>query len=177
MRAILSIPIISSNSLKNALAATPDNTIIILETGASQGTEVASKIEGLNEIYWKLDENERTRIKFCIDTCHIWATGYDISTPAGVKAFFKEFDDMIGIDKIALIHFNDSKTQLESCVDRHADLGYGFIKTTGLKAVAKFAFKNRIPLLTETPLDAIDIKSNKDITWQGEFAKIKSWLK
>ena len=163
--------------LKQALAATPDNTIIILETGASQGTEVGSKIEALGEIYWYLDESERNRVKFCIDTCHIWATGYDISTVAGVKSFFKEFDDTIGIDKIACIHFNDSKTQLESCVDRHADLAYGFIGATGLKAVAKFAKKNRISIITETPLDAVNKNSNKDVTWEEEFAKIQSWLK
>lgn len=163
--------------LKIALAATSENATIILETGASQGSEIASKIDGLAEIYSKLDKAERTRIKFCIDTCHIWATGYDISNPVGVKHFFTEFNDKIGIDKISCIHFNDSRTGLESQVDRHADLGYGFIKNTGLETIAKFAKKNNIPLIMETPLDAVNPKTNKDVTFEEEFALVKSWTK
>jgi len=163
--------------LKKALESTPDNTKIILETGASQGSEVASKLEGLAKIYWKLNETERERIYFCVDTCHIWATGYDISTVAGVKNFFKQFDDKIGVKKIICIHFNDSKTGLESCVDRHADLGYGHIKEEGLKAVAKYAKAKKISLIMETPLDAVNKETNKDITFAEEFAKLKSWLK
>lgn len=163
--------------IRRALDATPENTTIILETGASQGSEVGSKLDELSEIYWKLEEIDRSRIGFCIDTCHIWATGYDISDAVGVKKFFTEFDEKIGIDKILCIHFNDSKTDLESCVDRHADLGYGFIGDIGLKAVAIFAKKNKIPLIMETPLDAINIKTNRDVTYAEELVKVKSWLK
>jgi deoxyribonuclease IV len=163
--------------LTSALKLTPKNTRIILETGASQGSEIASKIDGLSEIYWKLNERDRSRIFFCIDTCHIWATGYDISTPVGVKYFFREFDDKIGVEKIICIHFNDSKTGLESCVDRHADLGYGYIKADGLKAIAQYAQQNNIPLIMETPLDAINKETNKDITFEDEFSRVKSWLK
>ena len=161
--------------LKNALHTSPKNTVIILETGASTGSEVGSKLDDLAEIYWKLDANERKRLKFCIDTCHIWATGYAIDTPKGVRDFFKEFNDKIGIKKIACIHFNDSKAPRDSKVDRHADLGYGFIGTSGLKEVAKLAFKYKIPLITETPLDAINPKTKKQVTFKEEIDKIKSW--
>lgn len=163
--------------LQAALKSTPSSTTIILETGASQGSEVASEIDGLAEIYWKLDESEQKRVMFCIDTCHIWATGYDISSAVGVKKFFKEFDDKIGLKKISCIHFNDSKTGLQSCVDRHADLGYGHIDTSGLKAIALFAKANRIPTIMETPLDAIDPSTNREVTFEKELAKVKSWLK
>ena len=162
--------------IKTALEATSESTNIILETGASQGSEIASKIDGLAEIYWKLTDEERQRVYFCIDTCHIWATGYDISSPAGVKNFFKEFEDKIGVEKILCIHFNDSKTPLHSCVDRHADLGYGFIKETGLQAVAQYAKKKGIVIITETPLDAINKKTNREVTFKEEFAKLKEWL-
>ena len=163
--------------LKKALKLTPDNTTIILETGASQGHEVGSKIDGLAEIYDGLTDEEKNRVAFCIDTCHVWATGYDISSSVGVKRFFKEFDQKIGLEKIACIHFNDSKTKLESCVDRHADLGYGFIKEDGLKAIAQFAKKHNLHLITETPLDSINKANNKEITFEEEFAKVKSWIK
>ena len=163
--------------LKKALSETPDDTIIILETGASQGTEVGSKIDGLEEIYWALDAKQRRRVKFCIDTCHIWATGYDISTRVGVRKFFNEFNRAIGIDRIACIHFNDSKTGLDSNVDRHADLGHGHIKSVGLKAVLKFAQKHKISVIMETPLDTVNPKTNKDVTFPQELAKIKKWLR
>lgn len=164
------------NGLKDALEQTPENTHIILETGASQGYEVASKLDELAEIYWKLTNKERDRILFCIDTCHIWATGYDISNEIGVKRFFKEFDDKIGNEKISCIHFNDSKNILGSCVDRHADLGYGLIKGPGLRIIARFAKKNGIPLIMETPLDAINVKTNREITFEEELDKVKLWI-
>ena len=163
--------------IQTALAATPPSTNIILETGASQGSEIGSKIDPLAEIYHKLTKSQQNRITFCIDTCHIWATGYDISNPAGVKKFFAEFDDKIGINKISCIHFNDSRTPLNSHVDRHADLTYGHIGVAGLKAIAQFAKKNNIPLITETPLDAVNPKTNKDVTFEEEIATVKSWLK
>ena len=163
--------------LEKALASTPASSTIILETGASQGSEVASEIDGLSEIYWKLDKKVRQRVAFCIDTCHIWATGYDISSPAGVKTFFKEFGDKIGLEKISCIHFNDSKTGLRSCVDRHADLDYGHIGSKGLKAVAQFAKKHYIPIIMETPLDAIDLETNREVTFEKELEKVKLWLK
>lgn len=161
--------------IQTALSLTEDS-IIILETGASQGHEVGSKLDELSEIYWKLEDSERERVMFCIDTCHIWATGYDISDSTGVKNFFKEFNNKIGLEKISCIHFNDSKTGLESCVDRHADLGYGHIKERGLKSFARLAKKHKIPIIMETPLDAIDPKTNREITFNNEFSLLKSWL-
>lgn len=175
----LSIEVAFNNyiyGLKQALSITPANTNIILETGASQGSEIASRITGLAYIYWLLDNQERDRVFFCIDTCHIWATGYDISTRIGVRNFFKEFDEHIGIDKIKCIHFNDSRTDLESHVDRHADLGYGRINEKGLSSVAKYAKRYNIPLIMETPLCAVDPKTNTEISFDDELNKVRSWL-
>jgi deoxyribonuclease-4 len=160
--------------LKEALAATIDSTIV-LETGASQGTEVASEIDGLARIWQGLSMSERKRVRFCIDTCHIWATGYDISTVAGVESFFKMFDKAIGIDKINCIHFNDSKNQLGSNVDRHADIGYGYIGLVGLQAVFKFAQSHHIPIIMETHLDAVNPHTNRDITLQDELDLVRSF--
>lgn len=155
--------------LKLALQQSPVDTVIVLETGASQGCEIASKIEGLAEIYQSLNESEQSRIKFCIDTCHIFATGYDISTRGGAKSYFVKFNELIGIDKVACIHFNNSKTPLESHVDRHADLEYGYIKADGLKTIAQIAKKHRIPLIMETPLDSVNPETNQDVTFIEEL--------
>ena len=163
--------------VQEVLAATPPDSTLILETGASQGTEVGSRITALAQIYNGFKKKEKARIKFCIDTCHIFATGYCISDKAGVKAYFKKFDAKIGIDKIACFHFNDSKTDCGSNVDRHADIGYGFIDEEGLKAVAKFAVKHDIPIVMETPLDAINPKTGKEVTFKTELAKVKAFIK
>lgn len=163
--------------LEEALKVTPVDTTIILETGASQGHEIASQIDGLAEIYNKLKKSSRKRVYFCVDTCHIWASGYDISSRVGIKNFFKEFDENIGIDKIICMHFNDSKTDLNSHVDRHEDLGYGFIKEKGLKIFAQYSKKYDIPIIMETPLDSVNPKTNQDITFAEELAKVKSWIK
>jgi deoxyribonuclease IV len=162
--------------LRAALRSSPPETTIILETGAGQGSEVGTEIEGLAKIYHGLSEEHQSRITFCIDTCHIWAAGYDISSTKGVKSYFDEFDQAIGIDKISCIHFNNSKTPCGSCVDRHDDLNYGLIDPKGLRAVARFACENKIPLVMETPLDAVDPETNQDITHEDELALVRSWL-
>jgi deoxyribonuclease-4 len=156
--------------LKQALAAT-SNCTIILETGASQGTEVGSRIDQLALIYNSpfITAAERSRIKICIDTCHIWATGYDISSSVKVAEFFSEFDKLIGIKNIACIHFNDSEKPLGAKVDRHADIGYGYIPLKGLGAFAKFCYDMSIPMILETPLDAIDPKTNQPIDIEDEL--------
>ncbi|MEM0354028.1 MAG: deoxyribonuclease IV [Thermoplasmata archaeon] len=165
------------SGLKDALKVAPKDTTIILETGASQGREVGSKIEDLAKICRSLGKSEQSRVKVCVDTCHIWASGYDISTGNGVSKFFKRFDRLIGIDKISIIHLNDSKTPLGSGVDRHADLGYGYINKIGLKKVAKFARKMNIPVIFETPLDAINPITNQEISPDEELKLFVSWLR
>lgn len=164
------------DGIKRALEASPASTYIILETGASQGSEVGSRLTALASIYHALTKEEKKRIGFCIDTCHIWATGYDISSQKGVKQFFSRFDKLIGINKIKCIHFNDSKTDCNSHVDRHADLGYGFIDTHGLQEFASYSAKKGIPIIMETPLDAIDESTNREITFDAELAMVKNWI-
>ena len=166
-----------TRGLSEALKLSPASTYIILETGAGVGTEVGSDIETLAHIYHGLNPSEQSRIKFCIDTCHIWARGYDISDEPHVKKFFSKFDKLIGISKIALIHFNNSKTPIGSRVDRHADLAYGLISLKGLEAIAKFAYKHFIPLIMETPLTSIDPVNNKEITYESELRIVMNWLK
>lgn len=164
------------SGLRSTLEKTPHNTTIILETGASQGTEVGSKLEDLFKIYSLLTKDEKKRIKFCIDTCHIWASGYDISNYEKVKEYFSLFDKYFTLERVACIHFNDSKTILNSHVDRHADLGYGYIGNDGLKYFCQLAQKNNIPIIMETPIDEVDMSTNRDITFEDEYNKIKSWI-
>ena len=149
---------------------------IILETGAGVGLEVGTQINKLAWIFHQLKKSEQSRIKFCIDTCHIWAAGSDISNKTLVRKFFSEFDELIGIDNIICIHFNNSVGGLGSKTDRHADLLYGSINPAGLEAIAKFAYLHKIPLIMETPLRAVNPLTDADITFGEELLTVKKWI-
>ena len=152
-------------------------TPIILETGAGVGSEVGSRMNELKFIYDQLNTEEKSRIKFCIDTCHIWAAGYDISTKESVKKFFSNFNKLFGVDRISCIHLNNSQAPLGSKVDRHADLQYGLINIAGIEAIVEIAYKHKIPIIMETPLDSFNRKTKADITFQDEFELVNGWVK
>ena len=96
---------------------------------AGQGTSVGSTFEQLAEI--KSGVHSKKRIGFCIDTCHLWAAGYDFSTEKGYHSVWKEFDDILGYEHLKALHLNDSKNPLGSHVDRHQEIGEG---TIGIEA-------------------------------------------
>src|SRR5437762_10203201 len=112
-------------------------TKVALETTAGQGSCLGDKFEHLAAIIENVREPERLCV--CLDTAHVFAAGYDIGTEAGVKKMFREFDRMIGLDRLAALHLNDSKTALGSRVDRHEHIGKGKI---GLDAF-RFIMRDR----------------------------------
>jgi deoxyribonuclease-4 len=154
-------------SIHRVLDATKKTNVpILLETTAGQGTEIGFEFGELQEIYKKI--NRKKRVKFCVDTCHIFSAGYDLRTKKAVQETFRQWNKTIGTDKIACIHFNDSKKDLGFKVDRHELLGEGTIGKVGLTEVAKFAQKNNIPVIIETPEKTRTHKEDLDI--------LKSWL-
>lgn len=126
------------------------NLEYILENTAGQGTEIGFRLDELGQV-WKGLKGFSPRLKSCLDTAHIWAAGYDISTKSGVEQTLKEYDQHIGINTLSCFHFNDSIKELGSRVDRHANIGKGLIGLEGLKTIAQFAEKRSIPLILETP--------------------------
>jgi deoxyribonuclease-4 len=122
----------------------------ILENTAGQGSEIGYQLEELGQV-WKGLKGYSPRLKSCLDTAHIWAAGYDISTPTEVEKTLKIYDQLIGVKTLSCFHFNDSKKDLSSRVDRHDNIGRGTIDISGLQAIAQFAEKNSIPLILETP--------------------------
>ena len=150
---------------------------IILETGAHQGHEIASCIPDLAVIWHALEPHHQARVAFCVDTCHIWASGYDISCGKGVTQFFDLFDREIGIDKIACIHLNDSRNGLGSHVDRHADLTHGMIGADGLAEICRRADRHKIPIIMETPLRFVDLRNNQRVTHANQATMIRKWIR
>lgn len=152
-------------NIEAALKATKaENNWIILENTAGQGTEIGYLFEQLAEIYQMLEKHPR--IRFCFDTQHAFAAGYDLKNDP--DKVMHEFEQAVGKNLIALYHFNDSKKDLGARVDRHESIAKGKIGQAGLKKIAQYAHKNQIPLILETP----DIDLHKD-----EIAHIKTWLK
>lgn len=133
------------------------NTFIILETAAGQGTELITtknnSLEEFSAFYNKFSDLEKKHLRICVDTCHIFAAGFDISTNDKVKIFFDDFHRLIGIKYLSLIHLNDSKSNCGSCVDRHENLGIGKIGLEGLRNFIRYASYYKIPIILETPGD------------------------
>ena len=97
----------------------------------------------------KLINNDRVGV--CIDTQHIWASGYDISNNQGLDKTFEEFDNFIGLDKLKAIHLNDSKKEIRSFVDRHENIGDGFIGNSGVENFINRKEVLNIPMYLEVP--------------------------
>ena len=138
-------------NLKYCLDNSPENTKILLETPCGQGTELGGRLEEFRIIYNKFSEQDKKRLRICVDTCHVFAAGYDLSDPDKIKQFIKTFDTIIGWKYVDLIHLNDSRTILNSHLDRHELLDEGHIGLKGLSVIIKFAYKSGIPLILETP--------------------------
>jgi deoxyribonuclease IV len=123
--------------------------MILLETTAGMGTHLGCKFEHIAGVM-KMCGNHR-RIGACIDTCHIFTAGYDISTPDGYKKTFHEFDGIVGIEKLKVIHINDSKKPLGSRIDRHEYIGKGCIGIDAFRELVNDQALDNIPLILETP--------------------------
>jgi deoxyribonuclease-4 len=136
-------------SLDMAHAQTPGyRTKTTLETTAGQGTTIGHRFEHLGEI---IDGVERVdRMAVCIDTCHLFAAGYDITTEDGWEKTMEEFDTVIGSHRLAAIHVNDSRRPLGSRVDRHEHIGKGFMGLTPFRMLMNDPRLLHIPKILET---------------------------
>lgn len=143
------------------------DTKILIETSSGQGTETCYKIEDFAYFFKKFSLHRNTniqdRFRICIDTCHIFSAGYDIKTKKKIDMYLDVFEELIGLKYVALVHLNDSKKDLGSNVDRHENLGLGFIGEIGLKYMVEFFKKINVPIVLETP-------SNK------HYSEIKNYL-
>jgi deoxyribonuclease-4 len=139
-------------SLNSVFADTPPAPPrLLLETTAGQGSNLGRRFEELADILSRIDDPARVGV--CLDTCHVFAAGYDVRTRAAFEATLQTFDRLIGLEHLHLIHFNDAKNPLGSRVDRHAHIGEGAI---GLESFGFFMNDPRlqqIPKILETPKD------------------------
>lgn len=151
-----------SDALNEVL--TPEqNTIVLLETMAGKGSEVGRSFEELQAIIERVERKEKLGV--CLDTCHVWDGGYDIVND--LDGVLTKFDQVIGLDRLRAIHFNDSMNDCGAHKDRHAKIGEGKIGLEGMKRVAQHELLKDLPFILETP--------NDDEGYAKEIALIRSW--
>lgn len=131
---------------------------IALETTAGQGTGIGYRFEHLSRIINGVKDNER--IKVCLDTCHIFAAGYDISTAEGYDNVVKEFGRLVGIDRLVCLHLNDCKREFGSRIDRHEHIGKGTLGALPFRLIMNDKRLGNIPKIIETPKDK-DMKNDR----------------
>jgi deoxyribonuclease-4 len=146
-------------------------SIYILETSAGQGTELLSNITNLGIFYNRFSEKQKESLRICIDTCHVFSAGYDLQSKEYAQDFIDLVQQSIDWKYVTLLHLNDSVKACNCRVDRHHNLGEGFISKddeNGLKLLTKHCALNKIPIILETPHDHF-----KRV---AELKKVNEWI-
>ncbi|MCL2791504.1 MAG: deoxyribonuclease IV [Spirochaetaceae bacterium] len=125
------------------------NVVLVVENTAGQGSNVGYKFEHIQRIINNVEDKKR--IGVCIDTCHTFSAGYDISTPEKFDGVIAEFDKIVGVKYICALHLNDSKKEKGSKVDRHASIGEGTLGVEPFRYIMNQKIFDNIPLILETP--------------------------
>ena len=140
-----------SESLNVALKETEGYRVkVALETTAGQGASLGHRFEQMARILDLLEEGDRCAV--CLDTAHIFAAGYDIRGEEGLESTLQEFDRVIGLERLEVVHINDSKKELSSRVDRHEHIGEGFLGLETFRRILHHPVFKELPLILETPM-------------------------
>jgi deoxyribonuclease-4 len=136
----------------------------VIENTAGQGTNVGYKLEHLAEIIDQVDDKERVGV--CIDTCHAFVAGYDLSEKTSFDKFWNDFDALIGLEYLKALHLNDAQKPCGSKVDRHDPIGQGLIGEDAFKWICSDDRFARIPMVLETP--------NTE-EWEKDITRLRSY--
>ncbi|MFP4145582.1 MAG: deoxyribonuclease IV [Phycisphaeraceae bacterium] len=128
----------------------PDLAVLTcLEITAGQGTNLGYRFEHLAEIMDRVQASERMGV--CLDTAHLLAAGYDLTSAEGARGVLRETDDVVGLDRVRVLHVNDSRTERGSRVDRHEHIGYGHVAEEALAVLLSEPAFAELPKVLETP--------------------------
>ena len=139
-------------------------TTVLLETMAGKGTEMGRSFEELRAIIDRVELKDKLGV--CFDTCHVWDAGYDIVN--NLDGVLTQFDNIIGLDRLYAVHFNDSKNPCGSHKDRHEKLGEGYIGKDAMKRIALHPALQGKPFILETP--------NDDAGYIKEIHTVLDWM-
>jgi deoxyribonuclease IV len=138
------------DAIASLLADRPGaRTMVLLEHTAGQGTNLGHRFEHLAAILDRVGGSPRVGV--CLDTCHLLTAGYDLCSPEGYEATFRQFDRIVGLDRIRVFHLNDSKKPCGSRIDRHEHIGKGCLGLEPFRRLLNDARFRGLPMLLETP--------------------------
>ncbi len=140
--------------------------IAVIENTAGQGTNLGHTFEQLRYIIDFVED--KSRVGVCIDTCHAFTSGYDVKTIQGLNKTFDKFEKIIGFQFLKGMHLNDSKKEFATRVDRHENLGSGFLSEDTFSFIMNDSRFDNMPLILETPEESL---------WEAEIKKLYSLIK
>ncbi len=140
----------------------PEGVTLLVESDAGSGTKLGGEFEHLASV---IDRTEQD-IQVCLDTAHAFSAGYDLSSEAAVEETLAAFEDVVGLDKLACVHLNDSKHECGTNKDEHAHIGEGLIGEEGMRAFINHDAIRDVPLVLETPNE-----DGKGFAWNIERVK------
>ena len=152
-----------AESINLALERT-SSVIAVIENTAGQGSNLGYDLKHLRYIIDRVED--KSRVGVCIDTCHAFAAGYDLSTQESCEKVFAEFDEIVGFEYLKGMHLNDAMKPLGSHVDRHSPMGEGVLGIEAFRFVASDPRFDDIPLILETPDES---------RWPEEIARLKAF--
>jgi deoxyribonuclease-4 len=138
----------AAHAIRRVLADSPSTVTLLMETTAGQGSSLNAHLEGLAAFRELVPDN---RLGVCVDTCHLFAAGYDIRTDEGYDAFWVRFESLLGWAPLMAFHLNDSQKPLGSRVDRHAAIGEGLIGEACFRRLVNDPRFAEVPMVVETP--------------------------
>ncbi|MEK7570176.1 MAG: deoxyribonuclease IV [Patescibacteria group bacterium] len=141
------------DGVKAILKGYTGSALFLLENSAGSGAAIGGTLEQLAAFINAVPATQRKKLGICVDTCHAFASGYDLRTKSTVDAFLKKFDKLIGLQYLKLFHVNDSKMDLGEHKDRHEHIGDGKIGLAGFKALCAHPKLKNIDMILETHHD------------------------
>jgi deoxyribonuclease-4 len=148
-------------ALNTLHAALPAHRVqVLLETTAGQGTSLGHRFEQLAAILEQVEQPDR--VGLCLDTCHLFAAGYDLRTADGYAATMRELHACLTLARVKAIHLNDSKADLASRVDRHEHIGRGHLGLAAFRFVLNDPRLRRVPMILETPKEPDPVRADRE---------------
>ena len=143
----------TAKNVDAVLAAAPEGVMLLLENTAGSGSAIGSRFEELAEVRRAAAGRLDFPIGFCLDTAHCLAAGYDVATASGLEKTLRQAHRVLGLDRVPVIHTNDSKAPLGSHVDRHEHIGQGYIGIQGFRRILHHPRLRDKAFILETPID------------------------
>jgi deoxyribonuclease-4 len=138
------------DALDVAFSRSNCDVMILLENTSGTKNSMGSSFKEIAAIIGALGSK---RLGVCLDTCHLFAAGYELRTPQGLRSTLEQFDDALGLERLKLVHLNDSRGLLGSKLDRHEHIGLGGIGAEGFREILRDESIRGLPMILETPVD------------------------